>query len=719
MGYKNLNSEGETPIHAWTDGVPVEAAALEQVRNVARLEIVKHPVALMPDVHYGIAATIGSVIATQDAIIPAAVGVDLGCVDCETEFLTPYGWNRIDEWRPCDLVMQYDPDTGSGKFVKPTRYVREKCDEFIRIKTKYGVDQKLSPDHTVLYAQYTRDYEFKNLQTMTAGDLERGHNDSVIGFRGRFLTTFIPDLKCSLPYSDDELRILIMIAADGCIRNFKRGSVDLGFKKDRKIARARFLLSQVGIVHREHFRDGRTTMSFNVSFPPTKTLKNFFDASLAQLEVIADEVIHWDGNAEDRVYFTRDKGSADFISYCFAATGRRSVMRVDADSGDGQLDYRVFAQENTKVGISGTPKTPITREASVDGFKYCFTVPSGFWVMRRGGQIAITGNCGMRALRTSLTASELPDGLGGIRSLIEQVVPHGRSKGKKDTGSWCDGLPELVAETWAGMHDGFTRIVEKHPAVEKCRTVVHLGTLGGGNHFVELCLDEEDRVWVMLHSGSRGMGNRIGSYFIALARKEMERLDMHLPDKDLAYLTEGTEHFDDYVEAVGFAQEFAKVNRQIMMMNIIRALQTTSELPHFNVDEDVTDCHHNYVAREKHGDQHLWITRKGALNAERGRLGIIPGSMGRKSFIVRGRGNPDSYNSCSHGAGRVMSRTMARKLISPEQHAEDTRHVECRRDTAVIDESPRAYKNIEAVMAAQRDLVTIEHTLRQVVCVKG
>jgi tRNA-splicing ligase RtcB len=334
--------------------------------------------------------------------------------------------------------------------------------------------------------------------------------------------------------------------------------------------------------------------------------------------------------------------------------------------------------------------------------------------------VGVDIGCGMMAVETSLTASDLPDDLGPMRSAIEHAVPHGRtaSGGRGDRGAWAQ-VPDPVAAAWESLGERFERIAEKHPKVRRSNSVNHLGTLGTGNHFIEVCLDEDDHVWCMLHSGSRGVGNKIGTYFIGLAKKDMRSSIANLPDKDLAYFPEGARHFDDYVEAVGWAQDFARINREIMMRAVVRALRTLPGLPEFSADRAVVNCHHNYVNREHHFGKNVWLTRKGAVRAREGDLGIIPGSMGARSYIVRGKGNPQSYHSCSHGAGRAMSRTEARRRFTVEQHAEATRDVECRKDKDVIDETPAAYKPIDAVMEAQKDLVDVVHTLRQVVCVKG
>lgn len=333
--------------------------------------------------------------------------------------------------------------------------------------------------------------------------------------------------------------------------------------------------------------------------------------------------------------------------------------------------------------------------------------------------VGVDIGCGMMAVRTSLVASQLPDDLGGVRSTIEAAVPHGRTSGGRrgDKGSWND-VPEASGRAWDDMKQGYDRIIEKHPKLDRGRTSGQLGTLGGGNHFLEVCLDEDQRVWVMLHSGSRGVGNRIGSHFIELAKKDMSRHLHNLPDVNLSYFREGSDHFDDYVFAVEWAQTFARKNRELMMQQTLAALRTCG-LPQFTVDEHAVNCHHNYVNKETHYGEEVFVTRKGAVSARAGQLGIIPGSMGAKSFIVRGLGNPESFESCSHGAGRVMSRSKAKKVFSIEDHALATAHVECRKDSGVIDETPGAYKPIDKVMEAQRDLVEIVHTLRQVVCVKG
>jgi tRNA-splicing ligase RtcB len=334
--------------------------------------------------------------------------------------------------------------------------------------------------------------------------------------------------------------------------------------------------------------------------------------------------------------------------------------------------------------------------------------------------VGVDLGCGMMAVRTSLEASQLPDSLRAVRDAIEKAVPHGRTNdgGPGDRGAWGD-IPEAQAAAWGELEPRFKRIVEKHPRIARANTVNHLGTLGTGNHFIEICIDENDHVWVMLHSGSRGIGGRIGTHFISLAKDEMSRWFIHLPDRDLAYLAEGSNHFGDYVEAVSWAQDYARLNRELMMQAVLGAMARSGVLPEFTTTAEAVNCHHNYVEREHHYGEDVYVTRKGAVRAREGDLGIIPGSMGARSYIVRGKGQPESFHSCSHGAGRAMTRTEAKRRFSLEDHAQATAGIECRKDEDVIDETPMAYKSIDAVMEAQRDLVDVVHTLRQVVCVKG
>ncbi|HYH41047.1 MAG TPA: RtcB family protein [Burkholderiales bacterium] len=361
------------------------------------------------------------------------------------------------------------------------------------------------------------------------------------------------------------------------------------------------------------------------------------------------------------------------------------------------VHHHVAAMPDVHAGIGATVGSVIATKRAV--------IPAA---------VGVDIGCGMIAARTSLTAGQLDENI--IRRLFDQIsrdVPLGRGQHK-------DGRE--IAHAVAPFRKELKAITDAHPQLEKrykrtANWAQQMGTLGGGNHFIEVCVDESDRVWAMLHSGSRGIGNAIGTYFIELARRDMEREIANLPDRDLAYFREGTQHFDEYVRAVHWAQEYAAANRQAMMDLVLAAMRRL--LPPFEVTSAAVNCHHNYVERERHYGENVWVTRKGAIRAGAGELGIIPGSMGARSYIVRGRGSAESFESCAHGAGRRMSRTAARRQFTSADLAQQTAGIVCRKDAEVVDEIPAAYKPIDEVMRNQSDLVEVVHTLKQVLCVKG
>jgi tRNA-splicing ligase RtcB (3'-phosphate/5'-hydroxy nucleic acid ligase) len=361
----------------------------------------------------------------------------------------------------------------------------------------------------------------------------------------------------------------------------------------------------------------------------------------------------------------------------------------------------VAAMPDVHAGIGATVGSVIPTKSAI--------VPSA---------VGVDIGCGMNAVQLSLTGKDLPESLKRLRSAIESAVPVGFDTHRSANVGDADRKQRAKQ-----LQQGLARIVQKNGRIATMQKdftetwLKQLGTLGGGNHFIEICLDESQNVWVMLHSGSRGIGNVIGRYFIERARREMEARDVHLPDRDLAWLDEGTRVFDDYVEAVHWAQDYALENRREMMKAVLEAIQP--HLPKFRIVGEAIQCHHNYVAREHHFGANVYVTRKGAIRAGEGEMGIIPGNMGARSFIVRGKGNQESMCSCAHGAGRAMSRGEAKRRFSAADLRRQTEGVECRKDEGVLDEIPAAYKNIEEVMANQSDLVDIVHTLRQVVCVKG
>ena len=358
------------------------------------------------------------------------------------------------------------------------------------------------------------------------------------------------------------------------------------------------------------------------------------------------------------------------------------------------VHHHVAAMPDVHLGIGATVGSVIPTKQAI--------IPAA---------VGVDIGCGMMAARLSLSANQLDEAaLKKVFGQLTRDVPVGFDQHRD------------ARDSAKRFKKSLTRIMQKHPGIGKrvgrnSHWAQQLGTLGGGNHFIEICLDESDRVWAMLHSGSRGIGNAIGSYFIELARRDAERAQLNLPDRDLAYFPEGAKHFDDYVEAVGWAQDYARANREEMMDLVLDAMHR--HLPPFEVTDEAVNCHHNYVEPEEHYGERVWLTRKGAIRAREGELGIIPGSMGARSYIVRGKGSKESFHSCAHGAGRLMSRGAAQKKFSLEDLQTQTEGVICRKDKGVLDEIPGAYKNIDEVMANQSDLVEVVHTLKQVVCVKG
>jgi len=354
--------------------------------------------------------------------------------------------------------------------------------------------------------------------------------------------------------------------------------------------------------------------------------------------------------------------------------------------------HGVVAMPDVHVGIGATVGSVIATDKAV--------IPAA---------VGVDIGCGINAVRLSLKAEDLPDDLSPIRRQIEHSVPLGPGGAHKRKN-----MPDFDLDLANRLKD----ITRKHPRLERRNVQRQIGTLGSGNHFIEVCLDENHDVWVMLHSGSRGIGNLIGRYFIERAKKHMKPLDINLPDKNLAYFPDNTQDFKDYVEAVQWAQDYAFENRRVMMDRTLAAMRRHIKKP-FTITQEAINCHHNYVEQEEHFGKQLWVTRKGAIRAKDGDLGVIPGSMGQRSYIVRGKGNLDSYCSCAHGAGRRMSRRQARETFTIDDLRNQTDGIECRKDKGVLDEIPAAYKDIDEVMDNQEDLVEVLHTLRQVVNVKG
>jgi tRNA-splicing ligase RtcB len=371
-----------------------------------------------------------------------------------------------------------------------------------------------------------------------------------------------------------------------------------------------------------------------------------------------------------------------------ALTQLKNLARLPFIANNG-----VACMPDVHAGIGSTVGTVIATDRAV--------IPAA---------VGVDIGCGMNAVRLSLKAADLPDSLKAIRDQIERDIPVGAG------GSHQDPIDiPYNSSLWLTVIDP---LFNGDSIKFRKKAGTQLGTLGSGNHFIELCIDENQDVWVMLHSGSRGIGNMIGTHYIETAKRNMERYYISLPDKALAYLPEDTDDFNDYMEAVQWAQDYALENRRMMMGLVLAGLKRHIPVE-FSITQEAINCHHNYVEKEHHYGRNLWVTRKGAIRAREGDLGIIPGSMGQRSYIVRGKGNAESYCSCSHGAGRTMSRARARATFTVDDLIKQTEGVECRKDDAVLDEIPSSYKNIDVVMSNQTDLVDVVHVLKQVLCVKG
>lgn len=400
------------------------------------------------------------------------------------------------------------------------------------------------------------------------------------------------------------------------------------------------------------------------------------------------QVIHDEGARPIKIWTDEVEASA--------LTQLKNLSRLPFIASNG-----VSCMPDVHAGIGSTVGTVIATEKAV--------IPAA---------VGVDIGCGMNAVRLSLKASDLPDNLKPLRDEIEKRVPLGK-------GGEHDHMRVVELEMLNAQHnkaDVIRTVIEplykwnKEKFLEKASS--QLGTLGSGNHFIEICIDENQDVWIMLHSGSRGIGNMIGTHYIGLAKRDMEKFFVSLPDDNLAYFPEDTENFDDYMAAVGWAQNYALENRKIMMSEVLMAMRLMIPVE-FHITQEAINCHHNYVEKENHFGRNMWVTRKGAIRAREGDLGIIPGSMGQRSYIVRGKGDLQSYCSCSHGAGRSMSRAEAKRRFSLSDLVEQTMGVECRKDEGVIDEIPASYKDIDQVMANQTDLVEVVHQLKQVLCVKG
>lgn len=772
----NVIKSSNAIIKMWTKHVGVESQAIDQLRNIASLPFIFKHVAAMPDVHLGMGATVGSVIATKGAVIPAAVGVDIGCFTLNTEVELVNGVIKtfadlIEMDKAGEEIYGYALDTSSNRICM-TKYQAPRKTRETSSTVKITLDNKKTIECTVDHIFYKRDGSEiradqlasgislmplysdtdENVNTIETGKFKDVSGYDVIYQPGSNSWSYAHRLADE--YNSRNNLTCVPLEKSWCrhhvdfikTNNLPTNVMRVGRKEHWKIhsdnvgANNRKGLTGFKKAHEKHpelfskmASDNLKNLHKDTAFAErrnkraleqiNKLNKNPTEGMLAWREnPHRPKVNNNDVGIKTKQQLGKIRKIVDYIAAAGIDKITKEVwntFRLKVYNGKTWDNVCEFMISEGLTEINGlafelnhtvTSVEFIQHDIPID--VYCLTSPEYNTFALAAG--VFVHNCGMNAVRLSITATDLPDNLKDIRAAIEDVVPVGFAQHQYSKVS-----NSLQRE----LNEDLDRLVAKHPIIKKMtkniarKTMDQAGTLGGGNHFIELCLDENDDVWVMLHSGSRGVGNIIGRYFIQLAKADMEKHFISLPDKDLSYFVEGTSHYDDYCEWVEWAQRYAKMNREIMMNLVLATLGT--HLPQFVVTQEAINCHHNYISKENHFGSNVNVTRKGAVRAREGDLGIIPGSMGAKSFIVRGKGNCDSFHSCSHGAGRSMSRSEAKRRFTADDQVIATQGVECRKDDGVVDEIPYAYKDIEAVMKSQEDLVSIVHTLKQVICVKG
>ncbi|MEA5534848.1 RtcB family protein [Crocosphaera sp. XPORK-15E] len=657
MPYEPLPVSTSKPVLSWANH-DLASAELQMAKNVASLPFVYKHVALMPDVHLGKGALVGSVIATEDAIIPAAVGVDIGCFTGDTLIPLVDGKSYpIEQLAREKKAIYIYSCTNTGRIVVSEAIARRTRQNALLIKVilDNGEEIKCTPDHQFML----RDGTYTE-----ACNLESG-------------TSLMPFYSKKDQESNDHSAYHRSLVE----RNSHWQSPK--FEEARKQALAAKAKTTEG--HKYFAERGTKNILQYMQMRP-----DHFEQSVS-------------GNGQ--------RGRQYLIEYNKSQKGKQKSQEIanrlytcevcgnDVKSPIGLHNHRKYQHGyNHKV----VEVIPLLFTEDV----YCLSVPEYNNFALTAG--VFVHNCGMAAVKTPFTADQLDGKLKQIRSEIEAAIPVGFNENKE---------ADKAVTNWSNWHD----FKDLHPGVQRLETKAlrQMGSLGGGNHFIEVCLDTEDQVWLMLHSGSRHIGNQLAQCHIKTAKELAKLVNLRLPDPDLAYFVAGTDEFAAYWRDLQWAQNYARFNRDVMMNRFKKIIEK-----HLAGGKQIkpllsVNCHHNYAEKELHFDKEVYVTRKGAVRAREEDYGIIPGSMGAKSFIVKGKGNHDSYCSCSHGAGRLMSRTKAKKVFTLDDLIDQTQGVECRKDTGVLDEIPGAYKPIEEVMNNQSDLVEVVATLKQVLCVKG
>lgn len=696
---RQVVSSEKVPIKMWLDHV--EDGALDQARDLANLPFVFKWVALMPDCHFGYAAPIGSVFATKRQVVPNAVGKDIGCLDKDTEFLTETGWKKISEYKKGDKVLQYDKATGEASFVEPIKYIVQNCRIFNHFKNGNGLDQMVCDDHKMLvWKGYKgRGYELEDMLPSDINNLGKTLTNGYYSVETTFART-----GPGIDMSADEIRLDVMLAADGCLRRQveEYNAFELHLSRPRKLKRARHILNRCGIDFKETLaKDGSVFLYFKTPLKFDKILSKYFIANSSQLKIVAEESLLWDGHKGYRSYFSSsNKLYSDVIQFAFSATGIRAGIYINIPkTKNHNTMYSVIPTKNSKIGIN----TPSKQVKSMDGKKYCFTVPSGYIVVRRNGRIFITGNCGVATIKIDPEEDLNREQLTRILAHIRREVPVGNAQHQHDK----DMLGAEFFDTHASpLLQTLWRLANKQ-----------VGTLGGGNHFIEIQKGSDGYTYIMVHSGSRGVGAKVADLHHNKAIELNQKYFSPVP-KGLSFFPLDSEEGQRYIDDMNACIAYAEVNRR-MMLEVIK--QAIAEEVNFKELEYINKPH-NFAAMENHFGENVMVHRKGTTRARKGEVGLIPGSQGTSSYIVEGLGNEDSFQSCSHGAGRMMSRTKAKQNLDfeAEKKAMDDKGIlHALRHTDDLDEAPSSYKDIDEVMELQKDLVSIRTKLTPLAVVKG
>ena len=683
------NNKGiETLIFAET----FEFEAYDQIKKLVNFEAYENAkVRIMPDAHAGKGCTVGTTITITDKVTPNLVGVDIGCLDSETEFLTDNGWKKISNYQSGDTVLQYDKKNDTAFFGLPQNYIVKDCDFFYHFKNEKGLDQMLSEEHKVLV---WKGYKGKgyNLTDFSAQDLYNLGDKLNKGYYG--IKTSFNIIGNGIDIGDNEIKIDVMVSADGTLR--KNGRIEMHFQKDRKIERCKKLLQDSQIKYNEYLGSDNTTYIDFIDKDGiyTKNLNKYWNANQHQLRIIAEECLLWDGHSGYRSYFTStNKLNADIIQFAFAGTNIRAGIST-IKNNKWNDNFIVTPTKNNIIAISNT----VNKVLPTDGKKYCFTVSTGYFVARRNGKIFITGNCGMLTIKLKNKEIDFEK----LDEVIKTKVPCGFSvheKSKKDFD--------------------FTDLrCKKH--VDLSRAMLSIGSLGGGNHFIEVGKHEiTGELYLIIHSGSRKLGGDTCKYYQDKAFQnanemskvvknavdklkaegrekeiaaEIKKIKKPVADKDLAFLT-GND-FSDYMHDMTIVQKFAELNRETIAEIILKEVGL-QEAERF-------ETRHNYI------DFKRMILRKGAVSAENGELLLIPINMRDGSLLCVGKGNENWNYSAPHGAGRLMSRSKAKEAINMADFVETMKDVYTTSVVAeTLDEAPQAYKSIEEIKLAITETVDI------------